>query len=93
MPGWVSGSLFDVAVRGAKKCRCRLAKRNKTAKPISVGSTKGYLKTPAQNENAAPAALPKFQVASASPSRPAAHHCSPRRNTHSFSEEAAAQKA
>ena len=93
MPGWVSGSLLDVAARGAEQCRCRLSKGNKTAKPISVGSTKGYLKTPAQNENTALGCIPEFQVASTSPSRPAAHHCSPRRNTHSFSEEAAAQKA
>jgi len=61
MPGWVSGSLLDVAARGAEQCRCRLSKGNKTAKPISVGSTKGYLKTPAQNENAAPAAFPNFR--------------------------------
>ena len=92
MPGWVSGSLLDVAARGAEQCRCRLSKGNKTAKPISVGTTKGYLKTPAPNENAASVTLPEFQVAFTSPLQPATHHCSPRRNTHSFSEEAAAQK-
>jgi len=51
-PDWVSGSLLGC---GGTRCktmrRCRLAKEKKTAKPISVGSTKGYLKTPAQNEN------------------------------------------
>ena len=70
-----------------------VGKEKKTTKPISVGSTKGYLKTPAQNENTSLGCIPKFQVASTFPSQPAAHHRSPRWNTHSFSEEAAAQKA